>query len=337
VAADLQSVGAADSFGVLSTFLAGELGVSRFSSGARLQSDDRMALEFSAPRALRTSAARENAPALRALTKASEMPPPIQAAWASVTSAQLTERAALLRRAGAYASAYDAARVAVERSSDNRDGLQVLVETAVASGRQSEALGFLEDLAGRQPALAEPELALSRLQAATGAVDQALQTASEAVRRHPDDGAAFEQLASLLADAGDADRLAPVVLQLSRFPDRAGSHYYAAAGNFLQGNLDAAQAAASYALTLDSHFARARNLLGAIAATRGDTTAARSAFEQALTLDPRDPATYQNLALLELNSGNSERAAQLFTEALSLDPTSESARQGLERAKGASR
>jgi spermidine synthase len=337
VAADLQTVGASDSFGLLSTFLAGERGVSRFSSGAPLQSDDRMALEFSAPRALRTPAARENAPALRALMKPSELPPSIQRAWVSATSSQLTERATMLRRAGAYPSAYDAARSAVERSADNRDALELLVETAVASGRQTEALAYLVELTGRQPALVEPELALSRLQAATGAFEQALQTATEAARRHPDDGSAFEQLASVLADAGDADRLAPVVMQLSRFPNRAGSHYYAAAGNFLQGNLDAAQAAASYALTLDSHFARARNLLGAIAATRGDTGAARSQFEQALTLDPRDPATYQNLALLELNSGNSERAARLFTEALSLDPASESARQGLARAKGASR
>jgi Flp pilus assembly protein TadD len=241
----------------------------------------------------------------------------------------------MLRRAGAYPSAYDAARDAIERAPDNREALQLVVETAVASGRQAEALKYLAALTVDHPSAVQPLLALSRLQAATGSFEQAIQTAADAVRNHPDDGAALEQLASVLADAGDADRLATVIVQLARFPDRPGSHYYAAAGNFLRGNLDAAQAAATYALTLDPQFARARNLLGAIAASRGDTTAARSAFEAALALDPRDPTTYQNLALLELNTGHPPRAAELFTEALSLDPTSDPARQGLARARAA--
>jgi Flp pilus assembly protein TadD len=233
------------------------------------------------------------------------------------------------------ATAYDAARSAVVRAPDDREALELLVETAVATGRQTDTMAFLASLCRAHPALAGPELSLSRLQAATGAWDAAVQSATHAVQGHPDDGAALEQLASIYADAGDADRLAPVVMELSRFPDRAGSHYYAAAGNFLRGNLDAAQAAASYALTLDPTLARAHNLLGAIAATRGDLESARTAFNAALELDPRDPATYQNLALLELNTGNSQAAARLFSEALSLDPASDAARQGLARAAGA--
>jgi spermidine synthase len=334
VADDLRAVGAPDAFAVLSTFLAGERGAERFASGAPLQTDDRMALEFSAPRALRTPAARGNVAALRALAETSDMPEAVRRAWAAATPVQLTERAIMLRRAGAYSAAYDAARAVIDRAPDSRDALQLLVESAVASGRQPEALSYLQQLTSREPAVVGPELALSRLQAATGEFEPAVQTASDAARKHPDEAAAFEQLASVLSDTGDADRLATVIVQLSRFPERPGSHYYAAAGNFLRGNLDAAQAAATYALTLDPGFARARNLLGAIAATRGDTAAARSSFDAAIALDPRDPATYQNLGLLELTSGHPHQAAELFTEALSLDPASEAARQGLARATG---
>lgn len=337
VASDLRTVAVADPFGALSTFLTGEDGVAQFAAGAALQVDDRMSLEFSAPRALRTPAARENLMALRAVERATGRPPAVHAAWTSAGGAQLIERAAMLRRAGAFVTAHDAARSAVERAPDDRDALQLLVETAAAAGRQTDTMAFLEAVHRAHPALAGPELALSRLQAATGAWDEAVHSATNAVQRHPDDGAALEQLASIFADAGDADRLAPVVMALSRFPDRAGSHYYAAAGNFLRGNLDAAQAAASYALTLDPTLARARNLIGAIAATRGDLASARIAFEAALELDPRDPTNYQNLALLELNTGNSQAAARLFSEALTLDPTFEAARQGLARATGAAR
>jgi spermidine synthase len=337
VAPDLRTVAVTDPFGVLSTFLAGDEGVKQFAAGAALQVDDRMALEFSAPRALRTPAARENVAALRAVARVTSRPRAVEAAWASAGAAQLIERAAMLRRAGAFGAAYDAARVAVERAPDDRGALQLLVETAVATGRQTDAMSFLDGLCRAHPTLAGPELSLSRLQVATGAVDAAVMSAGHAARNHPDDGAALEQLASIFADVGDAERLAPVVMALSHFPDRAGSHYYAAAGNFLRGNLDAAQAAASYALTLDPTLARARNLLGAIAATRGDLASARAAFQAALETDPRDPATYRNLALLELNTGNSQAAARLFSEALTLDPSSEAAREGLARATAATR
>jgi len=106
-------------------------------------------------------------------------------------------------------------------------------------------------------------------------------------------------------------------------------------GRHLLVETDPAQRTAQEVLAIDSRFARAQNLLGAIYATRGDTAAARKAFQASLLLDPQDPATYQNLAQLELNSGHAPAAAQLFTEALTLDPTSAPAREGLSRARSA--
>jgi len=334
VAADLRSVGVAQPFALLSMFVAGDDGAARFSANVPVQSDDRMALEFSAPRALRTTVRRDNVTRLRALAASSARPEAVALAWAHADAAALTGRAAMLEQAGAFEPAYEAAVDAVNNAPDDARALAGVVENAVATGRQADALRLLRGMTDRQPELVAPRVALSRLYAASGSVEDAVRTAIEAVARAPDDPAALEQLASVYADTGDGDRLAPIVARLAAHADRAGSHYYAAALQFLAGDLEAAAAAAHAALTIDPRHGKAQNLLGAIHATKGETAAARTAFNAALRVDPRDPATYQNLALLELNTGNTAAAARLYAEALSLDPASQTARQGLARAKG---
>ena len=154
------------------------------------------------------------------------------------------------------------------------------------------------------------------------------------MQEHPDDAAALEQLASIYADAGDVERLGPLVNALERFPGRAASRYYIAANHFLRSELDPAHAPRSkpFRSIPDSH---ARRTSWCDLRNQGDAASARKAFQASLLLDPQDPATYQNLALLELNSGNAPAAAQLFTEALTLDPSSEPAREGLARARAA--
>ena len=60
----------------------------------------------------------------------------------------------------------------------------------------------------------EAQLALSRFLASTGAVQEAAAMAFAVAERHPSDVAALEQLASILSDVGDKDRLLPVVSRL---------------------------------------------------------------------------------------------------------------------------
>ena len=337
VKADLRTVAVTSPFGLLSMFIGGDEAAARFAAGASQQNDDRMALEFSAPQALRTAARRENVTSLRALVQPSARPAVVVRAWEGATGEDLAQRAVMLRRAGAFEAAYDAARQALERSPDSADALQALVETAAATGRQGEATSLLASLVTRHPDLVAPSVALSKLYAASGSFEPAVKTASDAVQRHPDDPAALEQLASIYADAGDAERLDSVVSALGRFPDRAGVHYYAAASHFLRGELDPAQQAALRALERDPRHARAQNLLGAIYATRGDTASARQAFKASLALDAQDPATYQNLAQLEMSTGNTATAARLLGEVLSLDPSSVPAREALARVRAKAR
>jgi spermidine synthase len=333
VAADLRTVAVNGPFGVLSMFVGGNDEADRLAGTARVQTDDRMALEFSAPRALHSAERRENVERLRTLVPAASRPPAVARAWQQAGGDDLAQRAVMLRRTGAYEPALAAARDAIDKAPDNRDALEVLVESASALGRQGEATTWLSELVSRRPDLVAPAIALSKLHAAAGQFEAAVRVTANARQVHPDDASLLEQMASIFADAGDADRLGSLTAELMRHPERPGSQYYVAAHHFMRGDLDRAQSAARRAVALDPRFARAQNLLGAIYATRGDLGAARQAFQTALDLDSQDPATYQNLGLLELNTGNSDAAARLFSEALSLDPSLESARQGLTRAR----
>jgi len=335
VRADLAPVSVTSQFGLLSMFIGGDAAAREFGSGAPAQTDNRMALEFSAPRALHTAARRENVVRLRALADPANRPAAVARAWADAGGEDLTQRAIMLRRAGAYGPAYDAAIDAIDKAPERSDALGALLDAAAATGRQAEAEARLDKLVTDRPDLVAPRVALSRLKASSRAFDEAIRIAASAVQAHPDDAAAVEQLASIYADAGDAERLGSMVGALARFPGSAASHYYIAVNHFLCSELDVAERTAQQALAVDPQFAHAQNLLGAIYATRGDSVAARRAFQASLLLDPQDPVTYQNLALLELDSGNAPAAARLFTEALTLDPASVPAREGLVRARSA--
>ena len=98
-----------------------------------------------------------------------------------------------------------------------------------------------------------------------GRFDEATAVATEATRLAPGDPTAWEQLASLHADRGDAVRLRQAVEVLRReFPDRAASWYFAASESFLRGDVVAALPLVRRAIELDASYADAHNLLGAI-------------------------------------------------------------------------
>ncbi len=69
VAADLASVAIVDPFSILSLYIGGPDELRGYASGAPVFTDDRMTLEFSAPRELHNQRAGENGATLRALLK----------------------------------------------------------------------------------------------------------------------------------------------------------------------------------------------------------------------------------------------------------------------------
>ncbi|HMD33553.1 MAG TPA: tetratricopeptide repeat protein, partial [Vicinamibacterales bacterium] len=335
VASVLAGVGMAPGtapFDLLSLYVGGPREITKYAGDALIQTDDHTPLEYSAPRGIFAASSGDNAAALRALDP--EPPPAVAAAIREATATDWVSRGRMELQAEAPGIAYDAFRNSVEKDTRNEAALTGLTEAAVGSGRQAEERAWLETVAGREPANAAVRIELSRLLASDGNVDAAVQTAAEAARLAPDDPRTLEQLASIVSDAGDLDRLQPIVDMLAaRFPARLDGQYYRASALFLRGRLDEAASAADRIVAVNPADARAQNLLGAACARLGRRDCAKAAFDAALAANPRNPSTYVNVGLLAIESGDPASAVRYFSEALTLDPRSVPARGGLTQAR----
>jgi Flp pilus assembly protein TadD len=204
-----------------------------------------------------------------------------------------------------------------------------LIRAAATLRRSADARALLTRLAD-DPARITTKLALSRLLASEGAYDQAVTIPFGVVQSDPNNVAALEQLASILSDLGDVERMRPVVARLRTVaPESEAAHYYSATLLFMEQRLELAAAEARRTIAINPSHARAHNLLGAALASLGQAEQARTAFQASLAVDARDPATYTNLATLEMQAGNRELAQRYYAEALTLDPSYGAARDGL--------
>jgi spermidine synthase len=335
IAADLVAVSALEPFEFWSMFTGGPQEMKRYAAGAMIQTDDRMALEFSGPRAINApGAGAENARQLHQLLNGG--PPVIRHALETATAVQWRNRGAMMRKIGDYAVAYDDDARALSLDPTDAPALDGLVQAAVATHQEAAALGLLKSFSQTHPRAPAIWIAMSRLLAAHGSLEEAVGAATQALTIQPGGAEALTQLASIFADAGDASRLAPLVDQLLALqPPRASSQYYAAAYAFLKGQFAEARRSAQQAISLDRRYVAAYNLLGATYGSLGEQNEARKAFQTALELNPSDSSIYLNLGVLELTSGNPTAAAGYLAESLSLDPASVAARDGLARARTA--
>jgi spermidine synthase len=319
-------------FDLLSLFAGGPHELERYGAGALVQTDDRTALEYSAPRGIYGRTTSDNAAAIRAL--GAELPATVRAALDTGSDRDWASRGRMQLKAEAHGLAYDAFRRAIALNSRNADALAGLSEAAAGARRQVEERDLLKALATREPANAAARIELSHVLASDGDFNGAIEMATDALRLTPDDPRAGEQLASIVADEGDAARLGPLAESLAaRFPDRPDPKYYRASALFLSGRAEDAQSAVRQVTDSHPDHARAQNLLGAACATLGRGDCARAAFQASLRANPRDPSTYVNLGQFLLQSGNAQDAAGYFAEALTIDPASSAARNGLTQAR----
>jgi spermidine synthase len=336
---DLEDVAVREPFGVLSLFVGGPAEMARYAVDAAVQTDDRMALEFSGASAVFAGVSANHASTLRALLDDgppqggpydNTRPSAVERALTDASAAQWRDRGAMMFGAEAFDSAYRSYATALDLGASDATTLDGFVRAAAATRREDEAERRLRTIMRSRGSEAAPRVALAQLLGMRARFEDAVAIANEATRLVPSDVAAWEQLASLHADRGDADSLGRVADELRRdFPQRAASWYFAASASFLRGDVEHTLVLVRRAIDLDPNYADAYNLLGAIRGTTGDLGAAREAFRTSLRLDPRDVVTYLNFAQLELAAGQREAAADLFAEALSLDPNSRPARDGL--------
>lgn len=335
VADDLAEVSVRDPFSVWSLYVGGPRELARYAEGATLLTDDTMRLEFSAPRELHRERAGENVATLTALMGEGDGPEVIRAAYEAAGAAQWRNRGAMMAKSDVHGRAYDDFLRALDLEVTDAEALEGLARTAILTSRAPEALVALQKMAAGRASDARVLVAVSRLQAAAGLGEEAVATARQASRLEGEAGTlALEQVASLLADAGDTVRLDEAVSALERqAPERAPTLYYAAVAQFLHGNPEPAARLAERAILADESFAPVYDLAGAAYTKLGRTGEARRAFERSLDLDAHDSTAYTNLGLLALAAGDRATARGHFAEALWLDPTSETARAGLARTR----
>jgi len=329
VAEDLASVGATAPLSVLSLFVSEGAALRAWAGDAPIQTDNQARLEFSGPQSIFGTARADNASSLLQLAGASPRPSAVSQATTGATADDWAAVGAMFLQADSYAPAHAYFQRAIALDPRHLAALDGLVRSSVPLDRVAAARNLLTRLAG-DPANDEARIALARLLASQGAFDDSARIVLGLLQQNPGNLVALEQLASVLGDTGDAERLAPVVARLRvESPRSASTHYYAATLAYLQQRPDVAIREAEAALAADARHAKAQNILGAAFAGLGQRDRARAAFTASLQSDPHDPATYSNLATLEMEGGNFQQARRYFAEALTLDPTNTIARQGL--------
>lgn len=327
---DLAKVGARDAFSLLSLLIAEGPGLDRYAAGAPPLTDDYARVEFSGPRTVFSRSRIDNAAALRAL--AAELPvAAVEAARATAGAASWRDRGWMLLDASAPRAAWTDFETALRRDPNDLRALDGLVRAGASANRQAETVALLRELAA-PPDRIGAQTVLSRFLASVGAVEEAAQVAFATAERNPSNVAALEQLAAILTDVRDKERLLPVVGRLRTIaPTADATRYYTASLYFLDGRIDQAIAEARLLVAASPLHSRGHNLLGAALATAGRREGARDAFLASLKAEPRDPSTYTNLGLLELEGGNRDAGLQRLAEALILDPTASAAREAYAR------
>jgi spermidine synthase len=333
--ADVEVAPDAAPFVLLSFFAGGPAELTSYGSGAALQTDDGMSLEFTAVRALYAPPS-DNAVRLRALRARAVPPSVVATAMQRADARDWTARGVAALKATSFGQAHESFRRALALDSRSADALRGATDAAAGAHSLVEETDWLKTLAAAEPNNAAVRVELSHALAALGSADAAVAAAMDAARIDPAHAEPLEQLAAIFADLGDAARLAPVADELvSRFPARDETRYYRAAALFLTGRASDAENAARTLLRANPRHARGQNLLGVVCAARGNHECARAAFGASLDLNPRDPSVYVNLGYLNLEKGDAAAAAEFFSEALAIDPTSEAARQRLAEARAA--
>ena len=224
-------------------------------------------------------------------------------------------------KAEAFALAYDAFRRAVDAQlAATPRRWPVLSDAAAGARKQDEERELLDD--DRRRASRPMRRSASSCRACWPS--RATSTArsrrgTEALRLAPDDPRAGEQLASIVADAGDADRLAPLGRRAGRAISRtAGPAVLPRDGAVPAWTRPKRRLRPARRSSTSIPTTRARRTCSAPRAPRwAGGTARRRRSRRRSAPDPRDPsALRQPRRLLACRSANPQAAASYFAEAL---------------------
>lgn len=336
-AANLREVDATGAFDVLTLYAGGSRALQAFAQGddggVDILDDDRMRLEFSAPRELHQASAGSNDASLASIARAEDAPDLVRQRRDAATAAEWRGRAEMMTKSDAYSIAYDDYTRALKLDPADERALTAFTRVAILTNRAQDALSWVKSLTMDSPT-AQSKVATSKLLSAAGFASDAINTAKDGCHATPPSAAACEQLASLYADAGDAAALDDALNSLKALaPEGAAVQYYTAAQAFLEGDAKGALESAQKAIAVDAEYAAAYDMAGAAHTRLGQADLAAQAFQTSLRFDPHDSTAYANLGLLALAAGNREAARNYFAEALWLRPEDKVALDGMSRTR----
>ena len=127
---DLDQVRVRSPFGLFSLFAGDGDALRGFSAGAVIQTDDLLALEFSAPRAIFGRSSDANAQDLRQRAAGARRPPAVALAFAGATAADWRDRGRMLAAADAHHAALEDLTHAARLDPRDRETLEALARTA---------------------------------------------------------------------------------------------------------------------------------------------------------------------------------------------------------------
>jgi SAM-dependent methyltransferase len=182
VAADLEKVAVVEPFSIWSLFVGGPDELARYSGDAAILTDDRMTIEFSAPRELHSRSAGDHGATLAALLGADRGPSIVRRARASAGAVQWRNRGAMMAKTDAHAMAYDDYVRALTLDPGDIPALDGLVRSAVRIGQARDALAWVKSLTAGRPETPEVAIAMSKLLAANGFWTDAVEAAGRASR-----------------------------------------------------------------------------------------------------------------------------------------------------------
>jgi spermidine synthase len=357
VKADLARVEVTSATDLIAHFVAAPAEIAGMSSRAAIQSDDRMALEFSARQALREEtlgsilgllepwrrlpaalidADPETARALERRASAARD----ERRWAEglglfeTTGAgdpDLLRAISYLRR-GMTDHARDAVRAVAARRPGDPLPRRILAHLAMAQGRVGEAAEALAEAAALQPRHARTRLFLSRALFAAGRIPAALQVNGDALTLDPDLAEAASDRCALLLAAGNEGE-AEGFCRRAVATDPALAEAQANLGVLLARQNRPAEAARAYdrALGLDPGLRDARYNLAVLRERDGDAAGGLRVLQPLLEEESVDAGTLRLAARLALSTGERDRARSWAERSLALEPGSQESAELLDR------
>ncbi len=322
VAADLAEIDVRNPLSVLSLYVAGGQVLRQFAGNAVIQTDDRLQLEYTAPRAVYGRFQQANVDSLRAVVGSASPPPAVISAASAATAADFRDRGLMQLRANAAELAFLDLSLAVRLSPDDSVALNGLTRAASRAGRLREA----EQTLAAVGALVQ----LSAVQSALGKSDEATESARQAVLANPSRPAALLQLATMYADRGSDEALATLLgVAEQATPERSVHLYIRARLAYLRGDFAQVVEAGRQLAVLTPADVNVLNLLASAHAALEQYDLARVALETSRRLAPTDPGVHVNLGTVALRSGDTDAAVRHFSDALFLAPTLRPALDGL--------